>query len=155
MEEIYKQQVEGLHQLAGLNNRLAFLVDKVMRGELEKRRLTRYLETVNETVRLGTGEMEEIYKQQVEELKRKKEDEEQKVAEMIERAVEINAENDRLRGRDKEVEEENAKHLKEREQLEKERHRLKTLIGEREAKLPAEEMRAQQAFSAIPDLKRS
>ena len=25
----------------------------------------RYLETVNETVRLGTGEMEEIYKQQV------------------------------------------------------------------------------------------
>ena len=40
---------------------------------------------------------------------------------MIERAVEINAENDRLRGREKEVEEENAKHLKEREQLEKER----------------------------------
>ena len=39
----------------------------------------------------------------------------------MERAVEINAENDRLRGREKEVEEENARHLKEREQLEKER----------------------------------
>ena len=40
---------------------------------------------------------------------------------MIERAVEINAENDRLKGREKEVEEENVKHLQEREQLEKER----------------------------------
>ena len=45
----------------------------------------------------------------------------QKVAGMIERAVEINAENDRLRGREKEVEEENVKHLKKKEQLEKER----------------------------------
>ena len=43
------------------------------------------------------------------------------MAETIERAVEINAENDRLRGREKEVEEENARHLKEREQHEKER----------------------------------
>ena len=45
----------------------------------------------------------------------------QKVSEMIERAVEINTENDRLRGREKEVEKENGRHLKEREQLEKER----------------------------------
>ena len=89
---------------------------------------------------------------------------------MIERAVEINAENDRLRGREKEVEEENAKHLNKKEQLENERldelssgflsqelererlfqrvllrrHHLKTLIGEREAKIPAEERRVQQ-----------
>ena len=40
---------------------------------------------------------------------------------MIERAVEINAENDRLRGEAREVEKENARHLKEREHLEKER----------------------------------
>ena len=40
---------------------------------------------------------------------------------MIERAVEINAENDRLRGREKEVEEENVEHLKKKEQLEEER----------------------------------
>ena len=45
----------------------------------------------------------------------------QKVAEMIERAAEINAENDRLGGKEREVEKENARHLKEREQLEKER----------------------------------
>ena len=41
----------------------------------------------------------------------------QKVSEMIERAVEINTENDRLRGREKEVEKENGRHLKEREQF--------------------------------------
>ena len=40
---------------------------------------------------------------------------------MIEKAVEINAENDRLRDQEKEVEEENAKHLKTKEELEKER----------------------------------
>ena len=54
---------------------------------------------------------------------------------MIERAVEINAENDRLRGREKEVEEENARHLKEREQLEKERFDLFS-VGQWEHKEP-------------------
>ena len=48
---------------------------------------------------------------------------------MIERAVEINAENDRLKGREKEVEEENARHLKEREQLEKERFLLDSFLS--------------------------
>ena len=45
----------------------------------------------------------------------------EKVAEMISRAVEINAENDRLRLREKEVEEETAGKMVHREQLEKER----------------------------------
>ena len=45
----------------------------------------------------------------------------EKVAEMISRAVEINTENDRLRLREKEVEEETASKMVQREQLEKER----------------------------------
>ena len=45
-----------------------------------------------------------------------------KVAEMVARAVEINSENDRLKAQEKEAEAENAKHLKKREGLEKERY---------------------------------
>ena len=41
---------------------------------------------------------------------------------MVARAVEINTENDRLKAQEKEAEAENAKHLKKRAELEKERY---------------------------------
>ena len=44
------------------------------------------------------------------------------VAEMVARAVEINTENDRLKAQEKEAEAKNGKHLKKREELEKERY---------------------------------
>ena len=51
---------------------------------------------------------------------------------MISRAVEINAENDRLRLREKEVEEETAGKMVQREQLEKERYVIFGLFNMRQ-----------------------
>lgn len=62
--------------------------------------LARYLETVKETVRIGTKDMEEIYKEQVEELRRRKTEEEARLAEELERFGRIQSENSQLKRRE-------------------------------------------------------
>lgn len=137
---------EELHQLSGLNSRLAVLVDRVMRGELEKRRLTRYLTTVQETVRLGTEDMEELYKEQVEELRRKKAVEEARLAEMVARAGVINMDNEELRKRENALDSEIDSQAVQKDKLNLEKKRLKYLISEMEKVRPDEEKRLQQVL---------
>merc|ERR1712098_281166 len=136
---------EEVKQLTGLNSRLAILVDKVMRCELEKRRLTRYLETVTETVNIGTKDMEEVYKEQAETLKKKKVEEEEKLVEMLEKFGVIKKENDDLKRKKSQLDSELGNKIFLKDKLESDKHYLTVLVGDVEQEGPLERRRLNQA----------